>query len=131
MDNLVPIWIAAFNNGIDRSELQALCDNEQVLDIVWHGGAWWMPAKPVILSKGESIAAANPAHRAAGMLPVAYVAKRDGLSIDVVTRLCRLGLVDGAVKRNGYWYIPEATMVAKPRRGRPIAAPLIEPTNGS
>lgn len=117
------IWHnAAYKMGMDRDELERLCEAGLVLDAEKRGGMnddeyWWCPDPPTILKVEDKIGVRCPMPK--GMEPLVLTARRSGLEPSAVTRLCRNGGVRRARKEHGQWFLPIGTVVDKPRMGRP------------
>ena len=115
---LFPLWRVAKETGRTVQELHEMCDAERIVGCEWRmtpsGGVWWSPLHPIIDDGSEPLAPASD-----DTVPLWAIAKRDNIKLDALQRMCNKGQVDGAVKVGGCWYIPQSTVVAPPRRGRP------------
>lgn len=110
--------------GITWQALDKLCEDGRIAGAVERPeGGWDVPDDTVLPVEVVYAPMVRNAIRripmTKGLLPSRVVAQRDGLQVDAVNRLCRLGRYPGAEKHRGCWFIPRDAASVAVRRGRP------------
>ena len=107
---MITVEAAAKIMGLMPVTVRLLCRKGQIEDAVKFGGAWAIPDRPIYTNRR------SPGRPPSERDDVGAAAKTLGLMPATVRLLCQRGQIEGAVKFEGVWVIPDPPIYTDRRR---------------